>query len=86
MLNKLFGLGLAVVPRPLLIRLSLFAQPLMRVLFRGDRYTDPIDNRSFRRFYPTATEVSAKMCSPPLPFRWSAIAFSGSILKGTLRF
>jgi predicted SAM-dependent methyltransferase len=52
MLNKLFGLGLAVVPRPLLIRLSLFAQPLLKVLFKGNKYTDPIDRRSFRKFLP----------------------------------
>jgi predicted SAM-dependent methyltransferase len=52
MLNKLFGLGLALVPRPLLIRLSLFAQPLLKVLFKGNKYTDPIDKRSFRKFLP----------------------------------
>jgi predicted SAM-dependent methyltransferase len=52
MLNKLFSYTLAYIPRPLLIRISLFAQPLLPLLFKGNRYTDPIDKRSFRTFLP----------------------------------
>lgn len=52
MLNKLFSYSLAFIPRPLLIRISLFTQPLLRLLFKGDRYTDPIDKRSFRKLLP----------------------------------
>lgn len=40
------------VPRPLLIRLSYVAQPVLAFALRGSRYTDPIDGRSFRAFLP----------------------------------
>jgi SAM-dependent methyltransferase len=40
------------VPRPLLIRLSYLARPLLAMLLKGKIYTDPIDGRQFRRFLP----------------------------------
>ncbi len=40
------------VPRPWLIRLSYFVRPLLIWLYRGNQVTDPIDQRSFRRFLP----------------------------------
>jgi len=36
--------------RPLLIRLSIFFRPLILILFKGKRFTDPIDGRSYRKF------------------------------------
>lgn len=43
---------LHTIPRPVLIRLSYWVRPLLILWFRGNRYTDPIDGRSFRRFLP----------------------------------
>lgn len=39
-------------PRPLLIRTSILARPLIYKFFEGDRFTDPIDGRSYRKFLP----------------------------------
>lgn len=39
-------------PRPILIRLSLLFQPLLRFFFKGRRYQDPIDGSGYRKFLP----------------------------------
>ena len=52
MLGTSFKYILNAVPRPLLIRLSYIARPILAVALRGNRYTDPIDGKSFRRFLP----------------------------------
>ncbi len=44
LLNKL--------PRPLLIQISIVTRPLIVLFFKGDRFTDPIDGRSYRKFLP----------------------------------
>ena len=49
---KLFKLVLNTIPRPYLIRLSYLASPLLSAWLKGDRYTDPIDGKSFRKFLP----------------------------------
>lgn len=41
---------LNLLPRPLLIRASVLARPLVYQFFKGDRFTDPIDGRSYRKF------------------------------------
>jgi SAM-dependent methyltransferase len=51
-MKKLFKLVLNTIPRPLLIRLSYVARPIMALLLKGDTYTDPIDGNSFRNFLP----------------------------------
>ena len=51
-MKQLFKLLLRIVPRPLLIRLSYLARPILTALYRGTTYTDPIDNKSFRSFLP----------------------------------
>ena len=48
--KKLFKLILNVVPRPLLIRLSYVARPILAFFLKGNTYTDPIDGKSFRSF------------------------------------
>tara|TARA_Y100000815_G_scaffold256955_3_gene265114 strand:- start:19585 stop:20355 length:771 start_codon:yes stop_codon:yes gene_type:complete len=50
MINSLFKKALNTIPRPLLIRLSYAVKPIIAVALKGDRYTDPIDGKSFRRF------------------------------------
>jgi SAM-dependent methyltransferase len=43
---------LNLLPRPLLISLSIWFRPLIKFYFRGKRFTDPIDGSSYRRFLP----------------------------------
>lgn len=49
---KIFNLILNTIPRPKLIRLSYLVSPVLAFLLKGDRYTDPIDGKSFRKFLP----------------------------------
>ena len=49
---KLFKLVLNTIPRPYLIRMSYLARPVLSAWLKGDRYTDPIDGKSFRKFLP----------------------------------
>lgn len=51
-MKKLFKFILNTIPRPILIRLSLVARPILAFLLKGNRYTDPIDGKSFRMFLP----------------------------------
>lgn len=52
MLNQLTKKILNTIPRPLLIRLSYFAKPILAFFLRGNTYTDPIENKSYRKFLP----------------------------------
>lgn len=56
MIKKAFKFFLNRIPRPLLIRLSYVARPFLLMSLKGDRYTDPIDGRSFRKFLPYGYE------------------------------
>ncbi|WP_397363598.1 class I SAM-dependent methyltransferase [Olleya sp. R77988] len=49
-MKKLFKLILNTIPRPLLIRLSYVARPILAFFLKGNTYTDPIDGKSFKRF------------------------------------
>lgn len=40
------------LPRPFLIQLSLIFRPFIKVFYKGDRFTDPIDGSSYRTFLP----------------------------------
>jgi len=51
-LKKLFKILLNTVPRPILIRLSYLARPILAFFLSGKTFTDPIDNRSFKSFLP----------------------------------
>jgi SAM-dependent methyltransferase len=51
-MKKLFKIILNTIPRPLLIRLSYVARPVLAALLKGDKFTDPIDGKSFRMFLP----------------------------------
>ena len=55
--NRLFRFILRLIPRPLLIRLSYLARPVLALWLKGSRYTDPIDGRNFRKFLPYGYEV-----------------------------
>ena len=40
------------IPRPLLIKASILARPLIVLFFKGNQFTDPIDGKSYRKFLP----------------------------------
>jgi SAM-dependent methyltransferase len=50
--KKIFRFLLNAVPRPLLIRLSYAVRPVLALALKGDRLTDPIDGKNFRKFLP----------------------------------
>lgn len=43
---------LNALPRPTLIKISLWIRPIVAFLLKGKRFTDPIDEKSFRYFLP----------------------------------
>ncbi|QFG52706.1 class I SAM-dependent methyltransferase [Chryseobacterium sp.] len=51
-MKKLFKFLLNRIPRPVLINLSIFFRPFIYLFFKGSRFTDPIDGRSYRKFLP----------------------------------
>ncbi|MFM9825818.1 class I SAM-dependent methyltransferase [Flavobacterium sp.] len=51
-MKSVFKIILNTIPRPLLIRLSYLARPILAFLLKGDSFTDPIDGKSFRMFLP----------------------------------
>jgi len=48
--KKIFRFVLNKIPRPVLIRLSYVARPILALALKGNRFTDPIDGKSFRKF------------------------------------
>ncbi len=52
MIRSLFKFFLNLVPRPFLIKISYWVRPFFAFFLKGDKYTDPIDGRSFRKFLP----------------------------------
>lgn len=51
-MKKVFKLILNTIPRPILIRLSYVARPILALALKGNTFTDPIDGKSFRMFLP----------------------------------
>ncbi|MSP85135.1 MAG: class I SAM-dependent methyltransferase [Flavobacteriaceae bacterium] len=51
-MKKLFKLILNTIPRPILIRLSYVARPVLALILKGEKFTDPIDGKSFKMFLP----------------------------------
>lgn len=49
---SLFKIALNTIPRPILIKLSYLVQPIVSLYLRGNTYTDPIDEKSFKKFLP----------------------------------
>ncbi len=48
---------LNTIPRPLLIRLSIIGRPILAFFLRGNKYTDPIDGKSYQKFLPYGYET-----------------------------
>ena len=55
-MKRLFKIFLNLIPRPLLIRLSYIARPVLAFSLKGTNFTDPIDGKSFKSFLPYGYE------------------------------
>ena len=62
---KIFKIILNRVPRPLLIKLSYVVRPFIAFYLKGNKYTDPIDNKSFRKFLPSGYQVQRQNVLSP---------------------
>lgn len=49
---SIFKSILNTIPRPLLIKASYLVRPIIALSLKGDKFTDPIDGKSFRKFLP----------------------------------
>ncbi len=56
-MKSIFKRILNTIPRPLLIRLSYVVRPMLAFLLKGNRFTDPIDGKSFYMFLPYGYET-----------------------------
>ena len=64
-MKKLFKLILNTIPRPILIRLSYVARPILAFALKGNQFMDPIDGKSFKSFLPYGYEKQrANVLSP----------------------
>ena len=51
-LNRVVKLILNFFSRQFLLRISLFLRPILRILYKGSKFVDPIDGSSYRTFLP----------------------------------
>ena len=51
-MKRFFQLLLNKIPRSLLIRWSYLGRPILAFFLRGNKFTDPIDGKSFKTFLP----------------------------------
>jgi SAM-dependent methyltransferase len=51
-MKNIFKFILNTIPRPILIRLSIVVRPILAFLLKGNKFTDPIDGKSFKMFLP----------------------------------
>ena len=51
-MKKLIKFLINTIPRPYLIWWSKFLAPLVDILYRGNKFTDPINGKSYRKFLP----------------------------------
>lgn len=49
---SIFKSILNTIPRPLLIKASYLVRPIIALSLKGNKFTDPIDGKSFRKFLP----------------------------------
>ncbi len=56
----MFHFLLRTIPRPLLIQMSLLFSRIAPLIYKGDRYTDPISEKSYRKFLPYGYSGRAK--------------------------
>lgn len=64
-MKRIFKFFLNLIPRPWLISASYYVRPLIAWWYRGDRYEDPIDRKTFKSFLPYGYEnVRDNVLSP----------------------
>ena len=51
-MKKLIKFLINTIPRPYLIWWSKFLAPFIDILYRGNKFTDPINGKSYRKFLP----------------------------------
>lgn len=56
---------LNTIPRPILIKASYWAKPIISWWLKGDNFTDPIDGKSFRKFLPYGYGVQRENALSP---------------------
>ena len=49
---KLFKFVLNTIPRPILLKAIYWVRPIISFYFKGNKFTDPIDGKSFRKLLP----------------------------------
>lgn len=52
MIKSLFSLALNSIPRPVLIRMSYVVRPILAQLYRGNKFEDPIDGKTYSKLLP----------------------------------
>ena len=62
---SLFKAILNTIPRPILIKASYWARPIIAWWLKGDNFTDPIDGKSFKKFLPYGYRVQRKNALSP---------------------
>ena len=62
---KVFKSILNTIPRPLLIKASYWVRPVIAWWLKGDKFTDPIDGKSFRKFLPYGYGVQRENALSP---------------------
>jgi SAM-dependent methyltransferase len=55
-MSNIFKYFLNLIPRPWLIKISYWVRPILALYYRGGKYVDPIDGKSFRKFLPYGYE------------------------------
>ncbi len=56
---------LNTIPRGLLIKASYWVRPLLVLFYKGNKYTDPIDGKSYRKFLPYGYQVKRENVLAP---------------------
>ncbi|MBQ0786639.1 MAG: class I SAM-dependent methyltransferase [Oceanihabitans sp.] len=64
-MKKIFKIILNIIPRPLLIRLSYIARPILAFFLKGTTFTDPIDGKSFKSFLSYGYETQRENVLSP---------------------
>ncbi|MDO6598415.1 methyltransferase domain-containing protein [Oceanihabitans sp. 2_MG-2023] len=65
MSKQLFKTILNIFPRPILIRFSYIARPILAFFLKGSTYTDPIDGKSFKNFLSYGYEIQRENVLSP---------------------
>ena len=85
-MKRFFKWVLRKVPRPLLIRLSYVVRPILALGLKGNRYTDPIDGKSFRTFLPYGHESPRENVLSPSTLSLERHRLLWLYLKGETNF